>query len=326
MPIEVAEWREILRVLRETCKIWSPGLDRSHYNLYISRQLGHPWARKNYRFFVYKVKGAIVASCKLYTMELRARSRGYKFAGVAAVYTMEAHRGLGYASRLIEEVIELAGREGFAGLYLFSDIGAEFYERLGFSLAGNREFRIELPDEGAGDRLLGEAGGGEATAPLEQLTFPAEPACIPFLDRHYQRWLARQPLGVGRSPEYWSYKISRELYLHRHSSWSWPALEVTTTGAGDGYALMEHGSGTLRVLEVVGTAEAVPQLWRQLLVIALARKSRRLRGWESVLPPVLSGAPLNERSWGWPMILPLAAEASGWFRLDPCPLLELDHL
>lgn len=326
MPIEVAEWQDIISVLRETYNIWSPGLDRSQYYFYISRQLNHPWGRGNYRFLVLRSAGTIVAGCKLYTMELRSRGTGYKFGGVAAVYTLEAHRGLGHATKLIEQVIELARREGFDGLYLFSDIGAGFYERLGFTLAGNREFWIELPDTATDDRLTKEFGGVDSLQAFEKLASPVRLSHISFLDRHYRRWLAGQPFAVGRPEAYWSYKISRELFLHEHSRWHWPTLELLSAARDDGYALFEHGSGTLRILEVIGSLETRRSLWRQLLGLALFGKFHRMRGWESVAPPLTGRLSLSERSWGWPMILPFTGNAETWCDYSPCPLLELDHL
>ena len=330
MTIELAEWQDILRVLYDTYGIWSPGLDRSSYYYYVDRQMCHPWSRKNYRYLVYRQGKRIVASLKLYTIEFFARGRTYKLAGLGAVFTQAEERGLGYGSLLIKEIVELCRREDYDGLFLFSDIGSEFYAKFGFQELSSHEFFI-YPS-----KLANTAGYPALTSdvvpagyPSQRVT-PVELTHIPWLARHYQRWLRRQPYGVVRSEQYWSYKLNRELYLHKYSQWQWPLLEIVTIESGPtntGYALIEQSVSTLRALEVVGPEETQLKLWQALVNLALERKAWRIRGWESVAPQLPFLRPLYcFREWGNPMILPLRTEIEDWTAVVPCPLLELDHL
>ena len=52
--------------------------------------------------------------------------------GIGSVATAASRRRHGYASYLVKTVLESLGDAQARGVYLFSDIGARFYERLGF--------------------------------------------------------------------------------------------------------------------------------------------------------------------------------------------------
>ena len=57
--------------------------------------------------------------------------------GVGSIATPPQFRKQGYASKLVSYVAEQAISAGKLDLFLFSDIGSEFYERLGFSVLPN---------------------------------------------------------------------------------------------------------------------------------------------------------------------------------------------
>jgi len=329
MGLDTADWQEVQSVLSETFKIWTPGLNKTQYYYYTWRQLGHPWARKNYRFFVYRPAKEIVGSLKLYAIDMNVRGRIYRFAGLGAVYTMEAFRGKGFGKSLMEEVIALAQAEGFDGAYLFSDIDARFYERFGFKQMGGREFWLYLPDSTTSPAVLEVAGGPERRERLLQDVIPVTMEQISLMGRHHRRWLRRQPYGVDRSSSFWNYKLWRELFLHNNSSWTWPTLELVLDepyGPAGGYAMIEQGGKVLRVMEVVGDAETRRKLWGKLVALALFRGLTRIRGWESQTPAEIGRINLTPRSWGLPMVLPFRKELFGLTEEKPCMLLELDHL
>lgn len=61
------------------------------------------------------------------------------------VYTRPEFRGKGYASRILEEMIRFAGKNGIGRLWLSaSDMGRPLYRRAGFSDRGN-EMELFLP-------------------------------------------------------------------------------------------------------------------------------------------------------------------------------------
>jgi len=327
MELVSADWREILEVLNETFEIWSPGLDRQSYYHYVWRQMTHPWSRKNFRFLVYRDGTTVVASCKQYEIELSARGVPHRFAGIGAVFTRHAFRGQGHARRMLVEIIERCRRDGYAGLLLFSDIGAAYYEELGFVDLGCNEFFMYLPDSGGADAGAETAPEVTALLELEPRVTAVELEHIPVLSRHYNRWLRRQPFGFERSHQYWAFKLRREIFLNAHSRWSWPRMELVEIHEPEpGYALIEYSAKTLRTLEIVGPAESRIKLWQSLLSLALKRGARRIRAWEGLRPIFLKRPQLSGREWGCPMILPLSSDVEEWTSFRPCPILELDHL
>ena len=64
--------------------------------------------------------------------------------GIGAVFTPPERRGHGHASALVEELVVRAGREGALLAGLFSEIGSEFYARLGFAVVPLDEVTITV--------------------------------------------------------------------------------------------------------------------------------------------------------------------------------------
>jgi len=312
--IEAAQWQEILPILRQTYRIWAVGLDRGQYSDYIRLQMTLPWARKNYRYLISRHKKQITSSCKLYSVELSARGKSYRLAGIGAVYTQDEVQGLGYGTRFIENVIKLSKKQNYDGLLLYSEIGTEFYERCGFQQLANHDFSISLP-----------AAGARASSPafaISSLTLDH----IPFIQQQYSRWLRRQAYGFNRSADYLAYKLTREAFMHQYSSLDWPQLQIITVDSPEarGYAIFESASHTLRMLETIAPPQLETTLWEQLLIVAQQQNITRIRGWQSCQPQHLR-VDHQERYWGWPMLLPFNKELASWTQISPCPLLELDH-
>ncbi|CAN5713619.1 hypothetical protein BH10CYA1_BH10CYA1_06740 [soil metagenome] len=336
MTIALAEWSDILTVLHESYDIWSPGLRKDQYQEYIWRQINHPWARRNYKFFVLKLSSKVVCSCKLYTVNLSHKGKRYLFGGLGAIYTMKASRGNGFAGEIIKDVVEYCFNNNYDGTILFSEIEPEFYERLGFIEFGSADFGAHLPK----DQVVTEY------APVE--TTYVEASDVPTMISIYSKWQRTQPFGFHRTEAYLSYKLSKERYLADHSTLAWPRLEIThaeENGIQTGYALTERGGHNLRVLEVVGSEQARRQLWSKLVGNALTQRMHKIRGWESVATDLFPGfridkmldgeltegrafAPLtySQRTWGRPMLMPFEDDLESWVDYFPCPILELDHL
>jgi len=341
MTIELADWHDILQVLHETYRIWSPGLTKAAHQQYVWEQMSHPWSKNHYRYLVYKRNSTVAASCKTYALSMTARGREYRILGIGSVYTQQAWRGTGCATDMLHDVIESARAQKYEGLLLYSEIGPDFYERFGFEELGGADFCIFT------------ASAGQHTAPLAADTLspltppvPLEFEHIAWMVRHHARWLRREPYGCVRSEQYWHYKLTKEKFLQRHSHLSWPTLQLIALPGNDcnsGYMIVEKGGTTLRLLEAVGSQEARLKLWRNLLHLSVASGCNRLRGWESgikilaprfsllaVLPDGISESHFEpveytERDWGQGMLLALNADLESWPDQFPCPLLELDH-
>ena len=261
-----------------------------------------------FRHMVHKRAGEVVSSCKLYDLTMRQRGSDFRVLGIGAVYTLEAHRGQGCATSLLDDVVSLAQAEGYDALMLYSEIGTDFYEQWGFEEIGSADFSIHF-----------NCPPPEEPNESEERTRFLRHADIHFLSRHHERWLRRQPYGVVRSEVYWHFKLAKELFLQKHSRLSWPTLELLTVnedGEDSGYMITEQSGSTVRLLEVVGTDNARIELWKRLLARAYSLGAQRIRGWESgvadlapsfsldqVLPEQLSTGQLEplmycEREWG----------------------------
>jgi predicted acetyltransferase len=326
--LHVADWADMLAVMRETYKLWNAGMSRADYDRWTTTQLEHPWARKNFRYYVLREGAQIVASCKIYTLPFLARGVEYKIAGIGAVFTMPRHRGQGHATKLLEGIIEMAEQHDFDGLLLYNDIDCGFYEQLGFELMSDHEFYLWLTAPSVERQIMSDQTFAEDLHEHSPELLLVEPDLVPEMVSHYQRCLPAQAFNLRRTESYWQFKLNREMYVQQHSRQQRPALEmlaVDMSSSSGGYALFEHTGKILRVLEVVGKPEAQESLWRNLLRTALLRRVHLVRGWESCAPKIIRGTKFVERDAAKPMLLPLNPACESWVDATPCPLFELDH-
>ncbi|CAN5500361.1 hypothetical protein BH11CYA1_BH11CYA1_33320 [soil metagenome] len=326
---------EILQVLHETYELWSSGLSKEDYYHYNAFQRNHDWGKRHLKFLALKEGGEIAVGCKTYEIELTARGKSYPFLGVGALYSRRKFRGKGFGARFMEEFLDRAESIGAAGVLLFSDIGPEFYEQLGFQELSSLDFSIDL---------------AVAKWSLPSGAYCPEFTCaalthedIELMHRYHQRWLARRPFAVRRSAKYWHYKIAKELFLHQNSTLAWPQLQLLMCEGG--YCIYEIGGKTMRILELVDAGAGPENIWRAILTQANSLQIRKVRGWEGNLRDLSPGFNLksflagdnfqadfrgqiyySERNWGRTMMLALDIEVCNWFDEFPCPLMELDHL
>lgn len=367
--LEIADWCEIQKVLKETYEIWSPGLNREQYIEFVRMQMLHPWSKRNYAYvFVRDKKNSKTpaASLKYYNLNFQSQGKTYKFAGFGAIYTRKELRGQGYANELIKLSLDRAWYDGCHGVILFSDIGVDYYARIGFFDLGNEKFILQLNPAQAADYThvatewdsdvvasTGDTSDWSSCFIVEDETvircryLTTNPNQIDYMTMHYGRWLRKQPYGVERSKQYFDFKIRRENYLAQHSNLAWPKLELLTVEkpSATGYAITEYGGRVVRVLELVGDEETRRLLWKGVLARARDLEAVRISGWEGVLgdfAPGFSRAQIAtidetvfantktlmfaEKAKGRTMILPLKVHVEDWLSLCPCPVLELDHL
>lgn len=335
--IEVG-YPDTLKILRETHSIWSAGLSASDYYRYHDLQRNNPWGQRHIKVLAVTAgDGDIAASCRVYSIEMASRGRHYQFIGIGAMYARKAYRGQGYAGKLLDELNDRAQKDGTAGLILFSDIGAAFYEQFGFQELSSVDFSLELKN----------------LPPLAEISYRSEDLGlhhIDLLERYRQRWQARRPFALVRDPLLWNYKISKEKYLHSFSAAGWPGLQILTVEGA--YCIYEVGGRSLRILELVAAAGEEEKIWQAVFCHGAKLGVRRIRGWEGNLMelapafnlpgllaegvdrvrngPELAGPTGKmqylERNWGRIMIHFIDPSIEHWAWQFPCPLTELDHL
>jgi GNAT superfamily N-acetyltransferase len=135
MPILApAEGPLLDQVLSASYDIWNDGLTRQAYARWWSAQLATPWGSSHLRRTALVEGGVVLASAKEYRFDATLDRRAMRVVGVGAVFTQPEHRGQRAAATLIEQLLDRAAREGADLALLFSEIGADYYARLGFTM------------------------------------------------------------------------------------------------------------------------------------------------------------------------------------------------
>ena len=126
--------RSSAAILDATHKIWHDGSDATRVRALYAAQLATPWGRRALRRLALVDGADVLASAKLYPFDAMLDRRPIRVAGLGAVFTQPAHRGRGAARELIERLLEKAAADGADLALLFSEIGADYYARLGFDV------------------------------------------------------------------------------------------------------------------------------------------------------------------------------------------------
>ena len=132
------------RILDDTYSIWHDGLSRHAYGRFYAAQLATTWGRTHLRRVALMDGDDILASAKLYRFEAAISGQAVQVAGIGAVFTTPAARGRGAARELMDRLLERAAGDGADLALLFSEIGPDYYARLGFEAIAtvDRQLRV----------------------------------------------------------------------------------------------------------------------------------------------------------------------------------------
>ena len=159
MNVVLAEGPVLEQILDFTYPIWNEGLTRPAYGRWNGAQMRTPWGREHlHRFALLGDDSSILASAKRYRYPVRLDGRDGFMCGFGAVFTPPDRRGRGYSFRLLERLMEREQRDGALFASLFSEIGAGFYERLGFTHIPLDEVTITVTRKGGSPAMLVRAG------------------------------------------------------------------------------------------------------------------------------------------------------------------------
>ncbi len=162
MPVVVADGPLLEEIFDLTYPIWNEGLSRTAYGQWNIAQTKTAWGRDHLtRFALLDEDGNLLATAKRYRHDVRLDDRDGWMAGFGAVFTPEPARGRGHATRLLVWLMEQARGEGALLASLFSEIGADFYARLGFRTVPLDEVTVNVNRKDGGSPAMLVRGGEE---------------------------------------------------------------------------------------------------------------------------------------------------------------------
>ena len=132
------------RILNDTHAIWHDGLTRPAFGRFYAAQAATPWGRAHLRRLALVAGGDVLASAKLYTFDAVLDGAPVTVAGIGAVFTSPASRRRGAARDLMERLLERAAADGADLALLFSEIGPDYYARLGFEVIPTFDRRLHV--------------------------------------------------------------------------------------------------------------------------------------------------------------------------------------
>jgi GNAT superfamily N-acetyltransferase len=134
------------RILDDTYGIWHDGLTPPAYARFYAAQTATTWGRKRLRRFALVDGDDVVASAKVYRFEALLDGRPIQVVGLGAVFTAQDARSRGAARELIDRLLENAAADGADLALLFSEIGPEYYARLGFETIATTDRQLRVTE------------------------------------------------------------------------------------------------------------------------------------------------------------------------------------
>jgi len=332
MQMRDADRPAIEAVLRRSHAIWSEGLSPDDYLQFNLKLKETAWGRERYRFLVADVGGAVVSALKLYSLPGEIDGRPLRLAGIGAVFTPEEHRGCGHARALVEAALESARVLGHDAAILMSEIGGEYYQRLGFLALPAREAGclpfLPVPWPGEPSWLA----GGDPEAHVAGLR-PFMPDDLDALVAIHDDATRGQRFRQLRDRPAWEQALFKAELRHRLKRGGGDRIWVVERhGAVAAYVVLREAHGALQWREHgarFGSEEILADLFWCALFHARRMGVNRLDAWQ--LPAVVTTRrlyPVAQRPMHNPVIMlrPLGTGAAlpGFAAAEECRLSWLD--
>jgi ribosomal protein S18 acetylase RimI-like enzyme len=155
MPLITATGATLEHIMDGTYPIWNEGLSREAYSRWNRGQTQTAWGREALKRVALVDGQTVLSSAKSYSFDGLIGGQRVPVLGIGAVFTPVESRGRGHARTLLEEMMADAAARGSGLALLFSEIGASFYESLGFRVVPRSTYLIEV--------LQGRRAGAPAT-------------------------------------------------------------------------------------------------------------------------------------------------------------------
>jgi GNAT superfamily N-acetyltransferase len=187
------------RIQDGTFPIWNEGLARGPYGQWNEAQMRTTWGRERlHRLALVGGSGNWLASAKRYRFDARLDGAPVEMIGVGAVFTPAELRGRGYARRIVEDMVAAGAERGATLAALFSEIGAEYYSRLGFDAVPLEEVTLGVRSRGGAPAMLVRSGADSD---------------LPHIAAMHDARAAGARLALVRSPELIQFSIARRRLL-----------------------------------------------------------------------------------------------------------------
>jgi hypothetical protein len=275
MNLVLAEGPCLQQILDCSHPLWADGLSPSAYARYNAAQLRTPWgSHRLRRYALIGDDGRLLTSAKRYQLSVRLDQREISAVGIAAVFTPLDERGNGYASEIIQRLVDDAQRDGAELAILFSEIGTAFYRRLGFTRVPHKELTLSITPSRGAPMVLVRSG--------EERDVPAVVALLSQIASQYR--FALQP-----SEDFIRYSLSKKRLLAGFLSPGALTVEFFVVEEGPGavaFAIVTTAGEDDAVLEMCGDRDPrgarVGAMLQVLRARAPAEPVPTLRG---TLPP-----------------------------------------
>jgi predicted N-acetyltransferase YhbS len=142
--IAPAEGPILSAILDASYDIWCEGLSRVAYERYYAAQLRTAWGGAHLTRWGLVDGADVLASAKLYDFHAILDGDRIRVLGLGAVFTQPAHRRRGAARQLIERLLHRGEDDGVDLALLFSEIGPDYYARLGFARIPRTQATLEV--------------------------------------------------------------------------------------------------------------------------------------------------------------------------------------
>jgi len=272
--LQTADDDQIQGLLRQSHVVWGWGMSLEDYLELWRRVRATPFARRRAAFLAWVAPdGTVLSSLKRYRVPARIDGEYATASFLAAVFTPPRFRRRGHAGALITAVLERARDEGDRVAVLFSDVGTEFYGRLGFHALPATEFRAKL------GRAVRSGSPGILLEPMTAADLDdvrrAHDASIPAGCR----------LWVERDAEIWGHLRHRSHSFFELLGRADARMRCRVARRGGrffGYVIGVEVPGAWEVREVGaadGTAAGCTETLQAAAAEAWNRRSRVARGW-----------------------------------------------
>jgi len=290
--------------------IWGGGLSPERFVAFQRRLADSREAGQRYHLFGLFEGDRLLSAMKTYDLRGSYAGAPLRLLGIGAVYTPPALRRRGHARRMLELAIDDHRSRGYEAAILFSDIGGEYYERLGFRA-------IESEECTAGADELPRGGTAHPAGPGDEASLVGVFA---------QARTGNDELALARDGWVLSFQLRRLRELARARGMGEPEWGVhIAQPAGEAAAMVRLSREAVDVLDAGWTHESLRDPLLAALRDFLLRSGRsRLRLWPA---HQLRGLfPSHPRATALAMVAPLRLEVKLPGPGASAGLALLDHI